>query len=251
VSANITGLLPGTTYHYRLLATGTYDASPSKGADRTFTTPTAPGTVATTGQATDISATSAQLNGVANTSNDSASWFFQFGQTTAYGQSTPAHKLGRGLTLVEAAISQLQPRTTYHFRLVVLQSGSPPSYGHDAVFTTQKPFGHAVLLSRRLKVRHGFAAARFKCQGLRRAPCKGRVSLKARTGAGKHSRTVSCGAARLKMTAPRRRTLHIKLGARCGGLLANARHHRLKATLKATFSTHQSRIRARVTLIRR
>jgi hypothetical protein len=153
------------------------------------------------------------------------------------------------VTLLATKITGLNPRTTYHFRLVVLQSGNTPSDGADASFTTAMAYGHAVLRSRRLTVKHGFAAIPFGCTGFQGAPCQARVSLQTRTMAGKHVKTVGCGQGRLAITAVHRKTLHLRLGPRCGDLLRAARHRRLSATLRAVFSTHQPSIGTVVTLL--
>jgi hypothetical protein len=249
VSAPITGLLPGTTYHCRLVVGSTYmpNQQNTNGRDVVFTTPTeAP---ATTGQASSIGTTSALLNGVANTAGPNSSWFFQYGRTAGYGQTTATHPVGTGVTLLATKVAGLSPHTTYHFRLVVLQGAVAPSYGRDASFTTARPNGHATLTSHRLKVRHGFAAIAFKCSGSHGALCKAQISLKARGKVGKHVRTLSCGNGRLSTSASHRQTVHAKLG-RCGPPLRKARRGRLHATLRVVFSTNQRTIQTGVTLIK-
>ncbi|HEU0316391.1 MAG TPA: hypothetical protein VFR49_03620, partial [Solirubrobacteraceae bacterium] len=59
VSAPVTGLTPGTTYHFRLVATPTGGGTAVDGLDQTFTTNGAP--VVTTGPATAIAPTAATL----------------------------------------------------------------------------------------------------------------------------------------------------------------------------------------------
>jgi hypothetical protein len=66
---------------------------------------------------------------------------FEYGTTTAYGESTPcvpdAAALGEGATdeAVAAETEPLEPNTTYHYRLVA-ENGGPISRGEDATFTT-------------------------------------------------------------------------------------------------------------------
>lgn len=248
VSASITGLLPGTTYHYQLFVQDPSSTSPVVGGDMTFTTPTV--ATATTGQATSITTTSASLNGVANTADPNASAFFQYGRTSAYGHSTAPQSIAPGLTLLATKITGLTPHTPYHFRLVVQQSNAPTVDGADASFTTAVAYGHAALRTRRLRVEHGFAATSFSCTGFRGAACKAQVSLTTRAKTGKRRfTTVGCGKTPLSTTATHRKTIHFKLGPRCGSLLHSARGHRLGATLLAAFSTHQPSIRTGVTLL--
>ena len=59
VSATLTGLTPGTTYHYRLVAVN--GDGTTRGADGVFTTSSAP--VAVTGAASDVTVSSATLAG--------------------------------------------------------------------------------------------------------------------------------------------------------------------------------------------
>ncbi len=249
VPVSVNGLLPDTTYEFQLVIQGLNAADSATGQIVTFTTAATPGTIATTGQATGVTAESAELNGVANTSDASSLAYFEYGRTTAYGSTTPQQQVGQGFHAVSAAATHLSPRTTYHFRLVVLQSSVTPNYGADLSFTTPAANGRATLTSRGLKVHHGFAAIPFKCTGVDGALCKGKVSLKARGKVGRHVTTVSCGNGRLSTSATRRQTVHAKLG-RCGGLFRNARHGRLHATLRAVFSTDQRPLQTGVTLIR-
>ena len=249
VAASVTGLLPGTTYHYQLVVVGSYGQR-AVGKDATFTTLAAPGSIATTGQATGVTGTSAELNGVVNTTDPAPQWFFQYGQTRTYGHTTPVHSIGQGLTLVSVKITGLKPRTAYHFRLVVQQSIAPTADGHDAFFKTATSYGHATVHSHRVKVRHGTAAISFMCAGLPGSPCDAQLSLKTPVRTHKHATSIGCGRGRLATTAVHRRTVGFKLGGRCASLLRSARHGQLRATLTAVFSTHQPRLQTTVTLLR-
>jgi hypothetical protein len=63
VTAAITGLTPGTLYHFRVK--GTNSNGSANGSDLTFTTAATPPTV-TTDPATNITVSTAQLNGTVN-----------------------------------------------------------------------------------------------------------------------------------------------------------------------------------------
>jgi hypothetical protein len=247
VSATLHDLDPGITYHYRLVVFSNYEPGGSTvtGHDRTFTTPLSPGSVATTGQATGLHAHSATLNGVVNTSTPSAVWYFQYGRSAAYGHSTTRHTTGAsGLTLVQATVKGLSPRTTYHFRLVVEVPGSPPAYGQDASFTTPKPSAHARLRSHRLAVSHGVASIPWGCSGPRGSKCKARVSLKTHLSSG----AVSCASGKLNMSARHRKTMHLRLRSACEGALRRSHSHHFAATLQAIFTTDQKPIKTGVSL---
>ena len=85
VSQALTGLVQGTTYHYRLAAKNA--AGSQTGDDQTLTTLKAP--KATTLFATGIGQSSATLNGGVNPEGSATSYYFEYGTTTAYGTKIP------------------------------------------------------------------------------------------------------------------------------------------------------------------
>jgi phosphodiesterase/alkaline phosphatase D-like protein len=132
-SATLSGLAPGTTYHYRLVATSS--AGTSRGADGIFTTSSSPAAV--TGSATDVRATSATLNGTVDPNGRSTTWSFEYGTSTSYGSKTPGKSAGAGTSPVSvaAAVSGLTPGRLYHYRLVAT-SDAGTSRGADHTFST-------------------------------------------------------------------------------------------------------------------
>ncbi len=136
VSAPITGLIPNTTYHYRISATNA--AGTTTGTDSTFTTHTlAP--VATTLSADTISATGATVHGSVNANNAATTVKFEYGLTTGYGiQVTAAQSPVNGttVTLVSAPITGLTPNTTYHYRISATNAAGTTT-GTDSTFTTR------------------------------------------------------------------------------------------------------------------
>jgi hypothetical protein len=130
---NVSGLKPGTIYHYRLV--GTNASGAINGSDQTFTTP---GPVeAVTSSASSIAITQAELNGTVNPKGYDARYYFQYGKTTSYGSTTAESDAGSGSgsTPVNATVSGLEPGTSIHYRLVAT-SGGVTSYGSDVTFTT-------------------------------------------------------------------------------------------------------------------
>ena len=131
ISASLSGLKPGTTYHYRVIATNT--SGTATGADGILTTSSAPQAV--TGNASSITATSATLNGTVNPSSRDTTWYFEYGTSTSYGTKTTAKDAGSGTSnvSVSASITGLKSGTTYHFRLVAT-SDAGTARGSDQTF---------------------------------------------------------------------------------------------------------------------
>ena len=136
VSATISGLSAGTVYHYRIAAT--YGGGTAFGNDASFTTSSnATPPTATTSAATAITPTGAQLNGSVNPNGSATRYHFDFGTTTAYGDTTAGQIVaaGSGNTAVQNTLTGLSPSTLYHFRLVAVNGGGT-SNGADLTFTT-------------------------------------------------------------------------------------------------------------------
>ena len=135
ISRGISGLAANTTYHFRVVSTNT--AGTTFGADRTFTTLAATGPpVVTTNSATNITATSATLNGSLNPHGLTTTVHFQYGTTTSYGRNTPTQtQTGNTYRNINANISGLTAGTTYHFRIVATNANGT-RMGGDRTFTT-------------------------------------------------------------------------------------------------------------------
>jgi len=104
----------------------------------TVSGPAAP--VVSTGSASAVSETEATLNGTVNPSEQATDYFFEYGQTTTYGQKTAEAPAGSGASSVpeSATVSGLSPTTTYHFRLVA-KNPTGTSHGIDRIFKTTGP----------------------------------------------------------------------------------------------------------------
>ena len=85
-------LTPGTTYHYRVVATN--GSGTARGADGIFTTSATP--VAVTGSATNVTPTSATLNGTVDPNGRATTWYFEYGTSTSYGSKTADRSAGSG-----------------------------------------------------------------------------------------------------------------------------------------------------------
>ena len=97
--------------------------------------------------ASSIGSSSATLNATINPNGLVTSGWFEWGTTTAYGNTTPAQGLGSGTstTAINQPVSGLSPGSTYHFRAVA-QNSAGTSFATDQVFTTAPAVAPAICL---------------------------------------------------------------------------------------------------------
>ena len=134
-TSNLSNLEAATTYYVRAFATS--KAGTGYGMEVSFTTQ---GQVPTTAThvATNVTPTSATLNGVVNANYLSTVVSFEFGTSTSYGQTVNAMQSpvsGNSNTNITAEISGLTAGTIYHFRVKTVNSLGA-TYGNDMEFTT-------------------------------------------------------------------------------------------------------------------
>jgi len=144
LSANISPLTASTTYHFRIVATNI--AGTTRGGDRTFTTLSPRGTpVPITNPASLIASSSARLNGMVDPHGLSTTVYFQYGTTTNYTSMTPPQtKTGDTYQNVTWNIPNLTANTTYHFRIVAMNSAGMMR-GSDLTFTTLSAMGPPIV----------------------------------------------------------------------------------------------------------
>ena len=136
VSADITGLKPDSTYHFRVKAENHLWKN-FYGEDIEFTVQTLKVLAL---NKSNITYTSATLNGTVNAGGLSTTVTFEYGTTCSYGNSIPACQnpvTGNSITNVSADISGLIPCETYHFRLKAVNSFRT-SYSPDTIFKASK-----------------------------------------------------------------------------------------------------------------
>jgi plastocyanin len=147
VSASISNLKPATTYHFQLVVT--YGGTTVVGGEQSFTTLAAAApTVATTG-ATVEGENKATLEGTVDPNGGSSTeYFFEYATSAeyeapkAYSHKTtavPGIAVDNSEHTASAAISSLEPATTYHFRIVAENAAGGPVVGVDRTFTTASP----------------------------------------------------------------------------------------------------------------
>ena len=113
----ITGLPPGTRYHYRLVTANTAGGT-GLGSDRTFVTTSLPDVRGTL--PSHLTGTSAQLEGKVNPDGVDTTYHFEYGPTTSYDESTTSTDLGSSQISqrIRVPITGLKSGVTYHFRLI-------------------------------------------------------------------------------------------------------------------------------------
>lgn len=134
-SASLSGLLPGTTYHFRVVAANSVGTT--YGTDTTFTTDALLPLVTTTA-ASYVTTSAASLNGDVNPNGLPTSIWFEYGvKSDTLTTTTVAQDAGSAAGLVSkwASISGLTPETTYYFRIVA-QTGTSVVHGSVLSFTT-------------------------------------------------------------------------------------------------------------------
>jgi hypothetical protein len=132
----ISGLTPGTTYHYQIDASN--KPGIALGRDRTFKTTGFPPAAVVTGPAINVRKTIATVTGSVNPEGTSTVWVVQYGLTTAYGVQTFGQVIaGVGTPVpVSLQLSGLAPATLFHYRVLALH-GKTSSPGGDGTFFTE------------------------------------------------------------------------------------------------------------------
>jgi hypothetical protein len=133
----VSGLLPNTTYHFRIV--GTNASGSITGDDQALTTDAAPPTLdGSPAFASVITPMGAKLNGTVNPNSSATSYHFEYGTDTSYGSSTTSAAAGAGADdrPVTFDLTGLTAGTTYHFRLVADNGTGGEQHGADATFST-------------------------------------------------------------------------------------------------------------------
>jgi len=139
VLGSLSGLTPGTPYHFRISASNA--GGTSKGSDQKFETRPDPPTVETR-SASSVTLNAATLNATVDPNGgELGECKLEYGTTIAYGSSAPCEPssdTGDSPVAVSAAITGLAANTIYHFRVLATNAGGT-SPGADVTFTTQGP----------------------------------------------------------------------------------------------------------------
>ncbi len=116
VSAELTGLIPGKTYHYRLVASNSKGTS--DGEDQQLSTPQPPQISSL--YSSELTETTAIFHAEINPNGFDTTYHFEFGPTGTYGSRAPVTNVdigsGESPQSVTIDLTGLIPHTVYHFR---------------------------------------------------------------------------------------------------------------------------------------
>ncbi|MDX6665387.1 MAG: hypothetical protein QOG68_1593 [Solirubrobacteraceae bacterium] len=133
--------------------------------------------------------TYALISGSVNPKGSATSYFFQWGTTTDYGQTTPVTSASNGTAdvPVDVSLDGLAPATTYHYRIVAgpTTPADPANpgyvYGGDLTFTTARSL-ILYVTGGKTPVKSNRAQVKVQCFGPVDDVCQGRVHLKGKVG---------------------------------------------------------------------
>jgi hypothetical protein len=134
--AELSGLLPRTTYHFRVVASNS--AGTFIGPDETFVT--LPPALIDSESVSQVTSTGATLATEINPLGRDTTYRFEYGPTVAYGTSVPVPNGDAGSGTVDVTLSApiegLAAGTAYHYRVVAVNSLGTVE-GGDRVFSTK------------------------------------------------------------------------------------------------------------------
>ncbi|MBV9416249.1 MAG: fibronectin type III domain-containing protein [Solirubrobacterales bacterium] len=133
---------------------------------------------AATGSPSNVTQSSATVNGTVNPNGQTTSYYFRYGTTTSYGlQTSPAGAgNGTGTVAVHATFFGLTENTTYHYQLVA-HSAAGTTTGADQTLTTTSTPSQTVVLGHEGFVSPGLiVGAEVGCfHGS--SPCNGHLTM--------------------------------------------------------------------------
>lgn len=182
-----------------------------------------------------ITDTYALISGVVTPGGVATTYWFEWGPTTSYGNTTPVTQAGNGAAEVPVDISldALKPATRYHFRVVAKPAdpAAPEVVGADESFKTF-PALAVRLVTRTARVSGGKALITLKAVGPPDETAAGVLTLTAKV-AGK---LVSFGQLSYTIAAGTTKSVRVRLTAAGRGVLsaANKKRVRVQATAKTT-----------------
>lgn len=139
ISQNVQNLSPNTIYYYRIVARNSFGTD--FGSTLNFMTSSsgqisnAP--IVSTNAATNVTQTSATMNGTVNPNGSTSDVWFEYGTTPSLGITTQAVNIGSGFNTISRFqnLANLSQNTTYYYRIVA-RNAFGTSHGNVVSFTT-------------------------------------------------------------------------------------------------------------------
>jgi hypothetical protein len=138
VSAPVSGLAAGTTYHYRVVAINGSALGGVNGSDHTFVTGTTPGV--STSSATNVGRSTATLRATVDPNGLATTYKFQYGtSSSSLNKSTATNSAGAGNSSINVAanIGGLASNKRIYFRITASNSAGSKN-GSTRSFVTHK-----------------------------------------------------------------------------------------------------------------
>jgi hypothetical protein len=201
------------------------------------------------------------VTGIVNPGGVATSYFFQYGPTTEYGQTTPTIPIGSGKNDVgvSVGIDGLTPATTYHYRIVATYTPTKDyaaglAVGADQTFTTlpvPPPLALAIANRKRVTVDGRTAAISIACTGPAGKTCAGRLTLKAKVKlpGDRKAKVQSIGQQVYSLSVGKTKTAKLKLPKPVATALAASKSGRLAATAKTKTRGIKPNPTTKVTLV--
>jgi hypothetical protein len=134
VQFTATRLIPGTVYHYRVVASSRFGIT--AGADRTFKTAGHPPPLAATGPVSTLGRFSAVVTGIVNPHGERTTWYFQYWTAFPFVARSVGGVVGAGdaPVAVSELLLGLQPGAIWHYQIVAVHGNSVPQFGNELTF---------------------------------------------------------------------------------------------------------------------
>ena len=191
----------------------------------------------------------ANIGGLVSPGGIDTSYAFQYGTTTAYGQTTPLRDAGsgKGDVPVDEALTGLAPATTYHYRILAFATDSglgSAVYGADEAFTTAPRIG-VEIVGRRLQRQGHRVLVTLRAIGPQDGTAAGHLTLSGRWNGARHW----LGSTHYRLDVGQTKSVRIHLGKGALRAFDKAPSHRLNGRARARTHGNTTPTIKRLTLV--
>ncbi len=146
LTQTLTGLEPGKTYHFNVVATNSAAPKGVGGGDQSFTTASSANVVGppivSNEKVISVTETTAKIGFTIDPNGADTTYTIEYGPTTSYGQKTAPVDVGAtpGPQPLTLTITGLEPGSVYHFNVLATNAAGPGGVSSgDQPFTTAQP----------------------------------------------------------------------------------------------------------------